>query len=127
MNIKQFFKSLPFLSISSLLAIVASILLNNYSRLISTNFLVSLIFYAVIFLVLNIIYNLKHSNDKFAQLLLATLIIKLLLAFILILIYHLVDPNNVVNFSVHFLIHYLVFTVFEMYYILKLIKSKQKQ
>lgn len=127
MNLNQFLKSLPFLFISLFLAISTSLLLNNYSRLTSSNWWISLVFYGCIFFTLNIIYNFKNSNEKFAQLLLGTLIVKLLLAFILMLIYRLLNTLNVVHFAMHFLIHYLIFTVFEMYYIFKLIKSKQKQ
>ena len=86
----------------------------------------SVLFYALVFLILNVVYNLKRNEGEFTQLLLATIIVKLLLALTLILVYKVIDPSHVFNFAMHFLIHYLVFTVFEMYYILKLIKSKQK-
>ena len=83
MNTSQFYKSLIHLLIALFFASVSSYLLNKYSILISPFWWISIVFYTFIFLVLNIVYNLKHTAEAFSQLLLATLIIKLVLALIL--------------------------------------------
>jgi len=88
---------------------------------------ISLLFYTLVFLILNAVYNLKRNDEEFTQLLLGTIIVKLLLALTLILVYKVIDSDHVFNFAMHFLIHYLIFTIFEMYYLIKLIKSKQKK
>ncbi len=62
--------------------------------------------------------------QDFTQLLLGSIVIKLLVAFIFILIYGILNKHTALFFSIHFIIHYLVFTVFEMYYLIKLIKEK---
>ncbi len=124
MNTSQFYKSLIHLLIALFFASVSSYLLNKYSILISPFWWISIVFYTFIFLVLNIVYNLKHTAEAFSQLLLATLIIKLVLALILVLIMRVTIKDAAFNFSMHFLIHYVLFTIFEMRYLLKLIKFK---
>ncbi len=124
MNKNQFLKSLIYLFFSLLLTVIISYLLNNYTPLTNKNWWISLIFFGCIFLILNYIYNFKYRVETFSQLLLGSLIVKLLLALIIILIYRLLQKSTVYNFAMHFLIHYFVFTVFEMNYLLKLIKQK---
>ena len=124
MNTSQFYKSLIPLLIALFFASVTSYLLNNYKTLVSSYWWISIVFYTAIFLVLNIVYNLKHTAEAFSQLLLATLIIKLLLALVLVLIMRVIIKEATFNFSMHFLIHYVLFTIFEIHYLLKLIKFK---
>lgn len=126
MNVKLFIKSLPSILLALVIAVSSSLALNNASLLICNTWWISLLFYTLVFLILNVIYNLKRNEEEFTQLLLGTIIVKLLLALTLILVYKVIDASHVFNFAMHFLIHYLIFTVFEMYYLLKLIKSKQK-
>jgi hypothetical protein len=125
MNVKLFIKSLPVILLASVIAISSSLILNNTSLLICNTWWLSLLFYTLVFLILNVIYNLKRNDEEFTQLLLGTIIVKLLLALTLILVYKLIDSDHVFNFAMQFLIHYLIFTIFEMYYLIKLIKSKQ--
>ncbi|MDX2174355.1 MAG: hypothetical protein SFY56_14735 [Bacteroidota bacterium] len=126
MNVKLFIKSLPSILLALVIAVSSSLALNSTSVLICNTWWTSILFYTLVFLILNVIYNLKRNEEEFTQLLLATIIIKLLLALTFILVYKVIDSAHVFNFAMHFLIHYLIFTVFEMYYLLKLIKSKQK-
>ncbi len=124
MNSKQFLKSFIYFFSSLAIAIGTSYLLNKCTFYKTQNWHASIIFYSSVFLILNIVYNFKYSVQDITQLLLGSIVIKLLVAFIFILIYGILNKHTALFFSIHFIIHYLVFTVFEMYYLIKLIKEK---
>ncbi len=49
---------------------------------------------------------------------------RLLLCMFALLIYKLCDKQNFTQFAVHFMVHYILFTVFEIRYLLKFIKTQ---
>lgn len=50
---------------------------------------------------------------------------RLLLCMIALLIYKVCDKQNFTQFAVHFMVHYILFTVFEIAYLLKFIKTQK--
>ena len=50
---------------------------------------------------------------------------RLLLCMVALLIYKLCDKQNFTQFAVHFMMHYILFTVFEISYLLKFIKTQK--
>jgi hypothetical protein len=107
------------------LATLASLLLNNYTELVCKTWWISLVYFTLIFLILNSVYNLKRNTEEFTQLLLSSIMVKLLLSLTVILVYKIINKATLFNFAMHFLIHYFLFTIFEMYDLVKSIKTKQ--
>jgi cobalamin biosynthesis protein CobD/CbiB len=89
------------------------------------HYLHSIIYFSVVCFVLNTVYTSKSKSKTFTELLLIGLVIKFLLAFIVIIIYSIVNKPNFFYFSIHFISHYILFTIFEIRYLLQLIKINQ--
>ena len=123
----MFFKNLGSVFFSGLFAFILSLLLNHYSHLVSKHYQYSIMYFSIVCFVLNTIYAVKSKSKTFTELLLAGLVIKFLLAFIVIIIYSIIDKPNFFYFSIHFISHYILFTIFEIRYLLQLIKINQSK
>jgi hypothetical protein len=73
--------------------------------------------------VFNLIYAYKAGSKDFTELLLVTIVIKLVLALIFVLVYSFIDKPGFRNFSIQFVAQYILFTVFEIRYLLHIIKT----
>ena len=110
------------LAIPIILCVAVSLLLNSYTRISSENWLYSLTFFSVIGFILNLIYAQKAGTKIFTQLLLVAIVIKLLLGLTGVIVYSFIDKVGFFNFSIQFILHYILFTIFEIRYLLFLIK-----
>jgi hypothetical protein len=118
-------RNLSALIIPGILSLILSLLLNDYSSLISANWYFGILFLLLLCFILNLIYAHRSDSKTFTELLLAALVIKLLLALIAIILYSFFDKPGFFNFSIHFILHYILFTIFEIRYLLFIIKKRQ--
>lgn len=109
-------------ALSALSAAAISCALNHYTPLFSASWPYSLIYFSGLCIVLNLVYAFQSGSASFSQLLLAGIVIKLLLALIIILVIAVKYPAGAFNLSIHFISHYILFTIFEIRYLLQLIK-----
>ena len=122
----MFLKSIFSLFLSIAFSIVCSLLLNSYTLLFSSKWPQALLFFCVLFGILNTTYFFYSKSKAFTELLIVSLSIKLLIALVVIFIYSLLDKSGFFAFAIHFIAHYILFTFFEIRYLLQLIKYKQK-
>ena len=109
--------------VPALLAAIVSLSLNAYSPIIAKNWIVGLSILFVFCFILNLIYASHAASDNFTQLLIAAIVIKLVLALSGVVVYSLIDGDGFFHFSLHFILHYVLFTIFEIRYLLYLIKK----
>lgn len=119
----MFVKNLLFVSISAFLSIVLSLSLNKYTSVTAQNWTFGLAFLLVFSFILNLIYAFQAGSENFTQLLIVAIVIKLLVALTLIVVYSFINKGDFFNFSIHFILHYILFTVFEIRYLLLIIKK----
>lgn len=125
-------KTNPFVLIlvSSLISAVISILLNflPIEMLQAKMWLVSVGFHVVISLALGAILFRKTPDPKdFINKIMLTSMGRLLLCMVGVFIYSLIDKPHFVGFSAHFMLHYLIFTILEINYLLKFIKTQNHE
>ena len=116
-------KNILSIILSSVFALSVSFYLNLYTSFKSQNFVFALLFFSIICFILNIIYFKYKKSKTFTELILVSISIKLLLSFIGIFIYSVFYPTGFFAFSIHFLCYYILFTIFEIGYLLRLIKT----
>jgi hypothetical protein len=100
-----------------------SFLLNHYTRIYSANSSYGILFLLAVSSIFNTIYAFKAGKEGFTQLLIASVVVKLLLALSVIVMYSLLDKPGFFHFSLQFILHYVLFTIFEIRYLLYLIKT----
>lgn len=102
-----------------------SLLLNHFSSSLSSAYwhygLLCLMGLSFLF---NLVYAARAGSDTFTQLLLAGVVIRLLLSLVVVLIASFKLADAFLAFSIQFIFHYILFTVFEIRYLLQLIKYK---
>lgn len=116
-------KNLLSLVFASALALTVSYCLNTFSPIVSKDWLYSLLFLATLFFILNLVYSFRVGSHDFTELLIASLSIKLLVALVIVFIYSLRDKAGFFAFAIHFIIQYVLFSIFEIRYLLQLIKN----
>lgn len=124
----MFQKASTIIFLSALLSLVISIGLNfipvnfTYSKF----WYVSLLFHVFISLLLHLLLFRKSGNpsDNTFKIMFFSMG-RLLLCMIGLLIYKICDKENFTQFAVHFMLHYILFTVFEIRYLLKFIKTQK--
>jgi hypothetical protein len=119
-------KSLSAILISIGLSFIYSFILSLQLKQQSLAWWHSLVFFTGLFIVLNLLYFIKTDVRTFTGILLASGVIKFLLSCILVLIYFFTLKGGFFAFFLHFIGHYVLFTVFEMRYLLQLIKNQSK-
>lgn len=105
------------------LSIVLSLSFNYFQFLPSLHWYYGIWFFGSMSLIFNSIYWYRSRYDEFTQLLLVCIVIKLLLALIAILSYSFIDKAGFFNFAIHFILYYVLFSIFEIRYLLALIKT----
>lgn len=118
-----FLKNLQAIVISFALCSFLSFLLNTYSRISSTTWFYGVLFLIITSLILNLIYASKAGTKDFTQLLLGSIVIRLLLSLVVIIIYSFIDKPGFFSFSLQFVMHYILFTIFEIRYLLYILKT----
>ena len=108
--------------VPSFLGVLLSLALNRYTVLLTSHWHLSLLYFCVTSFLFNLWYAYQASKTTFVQAMLVGIVIKLLLALILILIYSIICKQDFFNFSLHFISYYILFTIFEIRYLLHLIK-----
>ena len=120
-------KSISALLISSGLSCIYSFVLNTYFHQQSDVWWQSLLFFVILFVVFNLLYFVRTDAKTYTGILLASGILKFLLSSILLLIYSFTQKGGFLPFALHFIGHYVLFTVFEIRYLLQLIKTKKNE
>lgn len=116
--------------ISSISAAVISLLLNllPYEAAYSKLWIISVTFHILISLALNAILFRKNDDPKdFVNKIMFTSMGRLLFCMVGVFIYSLVDKPHFMGFAVHFMLHYLIYTVLEINYLLKYIKTQNHE
>lgn len=116
-------KNISSVLFASLLASLVSLLLQRYSILVTPHWPYSIIYFALLCFIFNLVYASRAGTAAFSELLLGGIVIKLLLALIIVLLYSFKLRAGFLSFAIHFIIHYVLFTIFEIRYLLQLIKS----
>jgi hypothetical protein len=117
-------KSISAILISIGVSFIYSYILDSQFHKPSLQWWHSLLFFSCIFIVFNLLYFIKTDVKTFTGILLATGAIKLLLSMVMVLIYSFTLKGGFFVFFLHFIGHYVLFTVFEIRYLLQLIKTK---
>jgi len=71
---------------------------------------------------MNLFYAYQSGSAEFTQILLGGIVVKLLLALVIILIFSF-RKSEFLTFALHFIPHYILFTIFEIRYLLPLVKK----
>lgn len=119
----MFLKNVFSVFIPATLSVLLSLILNRFSPIKSDNWFYSLLFLFVLSFILNLIYAFKAGAENFTEILIVAIVIKLLVALIVIVVYSFLDKPGFFNFSLQFILHYILFTIFEIRYLLYLIKK----
>jgi len=72
-----------------------------------------------------LIKNSKGNHGKFINAFLLTTTVKLLLYLAIILVYSLLNRGDAIGFIITFFIYYLIFTVFEIFSIIKFLQKTE--
>lgn len=121
----MFVKNLMAVLIPALLVCLLSLSLNTYTSIHSLNWYLGLGALLLFSFILNLIYASQAGSENFTQLLIVAIVIKLLLALSAIVWYSFIDKAGFFNFSIHFILMYVLFTIFEIRYVLYLLKKNQ--
>lgn len=114
-----------YLALPALLCCALSMLLNHFTRFISSDWWLALSFFVLLCLVFNIVYAVRVSKPDFTGLLVAGIVIRLLFAMVFVFVYSFLErPDIFFHFSTHFILQYVCFTIFEIAYLRRLIHLK---
>ena len=120
-------KSLSAVLISVGVSIIYSYLLNFQFHQQSAAWWHSLVFFTILFIALYFAANVKTDKKTFAGILLAGGVIKLILSLVMVIIYLFTQKGGFFAFFLHFIGHYVLFTIFEIRYLLQLIKNPHNE
>jgi hypothetical protein len=104
-------------------ALLLTVLFNLSAKLHSPTAYYGILYFGATCFILNIVYAVNAKSKSFSDLLFAGIIIRLLLALIVILIYAVLFKADFAHFAIHFICHYILFTIFEIRYLLQLIRT----
>lgn len=119
-------KSISAILISAGLSCLYSFFLNYFFNYELTLWWLSLIFFVVLSVIFTLLYSIRTDTKTFAGIMLSTGVAKFLLSCVLFFILSFTLKGGFLTFFIHFIGHYVLFTVFEIRYLLQLIKTKQK-
>jgi cobalamin biosynthesis protein CobD/CbiB len=122
-----FLRGLKAIAIAAVLSAGVSLLFLYLGIGKNPNWWVSLVFFIGLYLITNLSFNFKTDPQSSSVLLFGVVFLKLIILFLAALVYALVDQKGLLSFSAHFMTHYILFTVFEMRYLLSVIKNKYSQ
>lgn len=110
---------------ASLASFILSVVLNHYTKIVTKDYHYSILFMLVLFLILNLVYLFNSASSNLTQILLAGTVTKLLFSFVAVIVYSILRGNDFFGFSLHFVSHYVLFVVFEIRYLLQVIKRNE--
>ncbi len=119
-------KSISAILISIGVSFIYSYILDAQLHKTSPQWWHSLLFFTLISIAFNVAYFIKTDGKTFAGILLAAGVVKLVLSMIMVFIYSFTLKGGFFAFFLHFMGHYVLFTVFEIRYLLQLIKNQSK-
>ena len=119
-----FLKNLASVLISACVAVTLSTILNN-TQLYAPDWWVGIVFFSCLCLVMNTVYALNARSRTFTELLMAGIVARLLLSLVVILLFAMFRSVGFYKFSIHFIMQYILFTIFEIGYLLYIIKNHQ--
>lgn len=117
-------KSISTILISAGLSCLYSFVLNYFFNYELTLWWLSLIFFVVLSVIFTLLYFIRTDTKTFAGIMLSTGVIKFLLSCVLFFTLSFTLKGGFLTFFIHFIGHYVLFTVFEIRYLLQLIKTK---
>ncbi|MBL7894230.1 MAG: hypothetical protein JNK50_02975 [Bacteroidia bacterium] len=124
MSLKPYSAILIASGVSILLS--AAINMLPFSAIVSTTWWISILFHVAISLLLNLIMLKKTEEARdMINKIMFTSMGRLLVCMVGVFIYSLVDKPHFFAFAIHFMLHYMVYTVFEITFIVKFIRSQQ--
>ncbi|MES2678705.1 MAG: hypothetical protein V4635_02420 [Bacteroidota bacterium] len=116
------FKNFICILLSAFFSTGCSLVLEKFAGHPSPYWPFSILYFLVLSFIMNLFYAYKSASPDFTQLLLGGIVIKLLLSLVVILVFSVRKPIFF-NFSLHFISHYVLFTIFEIRYLLPLIRK----
>ncbi len=119
-------KSISAILISVGVSFIYSYILDSQFHKSSLQWWHSLLFFTFLSITFTLLYFIKTDVKTFTGILLATGAVKLLLSMVMVLIYSFTLKGGFFTFFLHFIGHYVLFTVFEIRYLLQLIKNQSK-
>jgi cobalamin biosynthesis protein CobD/CbiB len=122
-----FLKGLKAIAIASALSTALSVAFLYAGICKNPNWWISLVFFIGLYFIINLAFNFNTDPQSSSTLLFGVVFLKLIILFLAVLVYSLVDRKGLLSFSAHFMGHYILFTVFEMRYLLSVIKNKYSQ
>ncbi len=120
-------KSISAILISAGLSCIYSFVLSSFFHHESTAWWQSLVFFVTLAIIFNLLYFIRTDAKTYTGILLTSGVAKFLLSSILLLILSFTLKGGFLTFSLHFIGHYVLFTVFEIRYLLQLIKTKKNE
>jgi len=121
----MFRQQVLFIGASALIAAVLSLASNHFRFLVCPSWFISMVFFLGLNIVLLVVYSLTRKSPDFTGILLGCLVAKLLLSLITLLLFRVFSSEPLLPFAVHFIVHFVVFTVFEIRYVLWLIRTRK--
>jgi hypothetical protein len=114
--------------ISAILSLAGSLLMNMFSFGTYSEFwYVSLLFHILISFLLQLLLFRKTADQRdYTFKIMFSSMGRLLVCMVGLLIYKFADKDNFTQFALHFMLHYILFTVFEIAYLLKFIKTPKQ-
>ncbi|MCE3228970.1 MAG: hypothetical protein K0S32_3521 [Bacteroidetes bacterium] len=70
---------------------------------------------------------MKTNNRSYSEMLFGTIGGKAFVLMIVVFLYAILDKKGLFAFAMHFIAHYILFTVFEIRYLLLIIKKRETQ
>lgn len=115
------------IGISAILSVAVSLLLNFLSLAAIPTWYISIGFHLLISFLLYLLLFRKTGDPKdYTFKIMFASMGRLLVCMVSLLIYKVCDSQNFTHFAVHFMLHYILFTVFEIAYLLKFIKTQKR-
>lgn len=124
------FKPNILILVSAIASAVVSVLMNfiPFEATFCKLWIVSVGFHILISFALNAILFRKNDDPKdFVNKIMFTSMGRLLFCMFGVFIYSLIDKPHFMGFAIHFMLHYLIFTVLEISYLLKYIKTQNNE
>jgi len=115
-------KNIFYILISAIFSVGCSFVFVGYLSLNNYFWPFSIGYFILLFFIINVFYTFKIESEEFTQLLVGGFIVKLLLALIIILVFS-IRKTDYLSFALHFISHYILFTIFEIRYLLLLIRK----
>jgi len=109
--------------VASLISGLATFLMAIFFSVSPRHWYYSVIFWAVLCFAFNYICVKRLKSSLFNHILLYGYSFKMVLAMMGIFVYYLFDSAGYKHFAFHFLAHYFVFTIIEIMFLVKLVKS----